>query len=272
MQQNRRLLIFFVCYYQWMFLSYVTTMHSDSLLNKVSVKQVLAMFDMLPDIIFWIKDIESRVVYANQMFVEHLGYGNLEQVLGKSDSDLSPVHIAKQFIADDQKVMSGETVTDRLEMNIDKSGELAWFSTSKRPLIDENYVIIGSYGVTRHLQKTVKTLSGIDELKVPVQYIRDNFHIELSIEKLAQVAHLSVSALERRFKKYLAKTPKQFIRQIRLDNARRLLVETKLPIAQIAYQSGFSDHSYFSRHFKLMFDELPSELRRQQFPAARLSD
>jgi transcriptional regulator GlxA family with amidase domain len=110
----------------------------------------------------------------------------------------------------------------------------------------------------------VKTLSGIDELKVPVQYIRDNFHTELSIEKLAQVAHLPVSALERRFKKYLAKTPKQFIRQIRLDNARRLLVETKLPIAKIAYQPGFSNHSYFSRHFKLMFDELPSELRQQR--------
>jgi PAS domain S-box-containing protein len=240
-------------------------MKPDALLNKVSVQQVLTMFDMLPDIIFWIKDAKSRVVYANQMFVENLGYSSLEQVLGKSDKELSPNYIAKQFIADDQKVLLGETVTDRLEMNINKSGELAWFSTSKRPLLDDTNVIIGSYGVTRHLQKTVKTLSGIDELKVPVQYIRENFHNELSIEELAQVAHLSISALERRFKKHLAKTPKQFIRQIRLENARRLLVETKLPIAQVAYQSGFSDHSYFSRHFKMMFDELPSQLRLQQF-------
>jgi PAS domain S-box-containing protein len=227
-------------------------MIKDTLLNQVSVKQVLTMFDLLPDIIFWIKDTQSRVVYANQMFVEHLGYINLEQVLGKTDGDLSPKHIAKQFIADDQKVMSGEIVTDRLEMNINRAGELAWFSTSKRPLFDEHEVIIGSYGVTRHLKKTVKTLSGIDELKVPVQYIRENFHTELSIEQLAEVAHLSVSALERRFKKHLVKTPKQFIRQIRLDNARRLLIETKLP----------------SRHFKLMFDELPSQLRLQQLSSA----
>jgi PAS domain S-box-containing protein len=240
-------------------------MFTEDLLNKVSVKQVLAMFDMLPDIIFWIKNTESKVVYANQMFVEHFGYTRLEQVQGKSDNDLSPSHIAKQFIADDQKVMAGEIVTDRLEMNINHSGELAWFSTSKRPLLDEYEQIIGSYGVTRHLQKTVKTLSGIDELKIPVEYIRKNFSNEITIEKLAEVAHLSISALERRFKKYLVKTPKQFIRQIRLENARQLLVETKLPIAQIAYQSGFSDHSYFSRHFKLMFDELPSEIRSQPF-------
>lgn len=268
MQQNRRLLVLVICYYQGVFFYYVVAMPKVTLLNKVSVKQVLTMFDMLPDIIFWIKDTHSRIVYANQMFVEHLGYSNLEQVLGKSDSDLSPNHIAKQFIADDQKVMSGETVTDRLEMNINSAGEQAWFSTSKRPLFDEKKRIIGSYGITRHLQKTVKTLSGIDELKIPVQFIRENFHNELSIEQLAEVAHLSISALERRFKKYLAKTPKQFIRQIRLDNARRLLVETKLPIAQVAYQSGFSDHSYFSRHFKLMFGELPSQLRQQRLSSA----
>ncbi|MEW6993020.1 helix-turn-helix domain-containing protein [Colwelliaceae bacterium MEBiC 14330] len=246
-------------------------MKANTLLNKVSVQQVLTMFDMLPDIIFWIKDNQSRIVYANQIFVEHLGYISLEQVLGKSDADLSPNHIAKQFIADDKKVMLGETVTDRLEMNINKAGELAWFSTSKRPLFDEHKVIIGSYGFTRHLQKTVKTLSGIDELKIPVQYIRKNFHKEISIEKLAQVAHLSISALERRFKKYLAKTPKQFIRQIRLENARRLLIETQLPIAQIAYQSGFSDHSYFSKHFKLMFAELPSQFRLQSRSSTKLS-
>jgi len=237
-------------------------MFRESLLNRVGVQQILSMFDMLPDIIFWIKDTDSKVVYANQLFVQHLGFTNLEQVLGKSDNDLSPNHIAKQFITDDQKVMSGDTVTDRLEMNINLSGELAWFSTSKRPLFDEHHDIIGSYGVTRHLQETVKTLSGIDKLDIPVTYIRENFHSDISIDQLAEVAHLSVSALERRFKKYLAKTPKQFIRQIRLDNARRLLVETKLPIAQIAYQSGFSDHSYFSRHFKLMFNELPSQIRR----------
>lgn len=240
-------------------------MIEQSLLNKVSVKQVLTMFDILPDVIFWIKDTDSRVVYANQMFVEHLGYKSIEQVLGKSDKDFSPSHIAKQFFVDDQRVMAGDNVTDRLEMNINKSGNVAWFSTSKRALFDENGVIIGSYGVTRHLQKTVKTLSGIDELEVPVHYIRKNFHLDISIEQLAEVAHLSVSALERRFKKYLAKTPKQFIRQIRLENARRLLVETNLPIAEVAYQSGFSDHSYFTRHFKLMFAELPSELRLGPF-------
>lgn len=237
-------------------------MNRDNFLKQICVTQVLSMFDMLPDIIFWVKDQDSKVIHGNQMFIEHLGCKSLDQVLGKSDADFVPKHIAKQFIVDDLKVMAGDTVTDRFEMNMNQKGEFSWFSTSKRPLLNENNQIIGSYGITRALHKTVKMLSGIDELKIPVEYVRKNYHQELSVEKLAEIAHLSVSALERRFKKHIAKTPKQFIRQVRLENARRMLIETKLPIAEVAYRAGFSDHSYFSRHFKIMFNELPFELRK----------
>lgn len=229
--------------------------------QQLSVKQALNILEVLPDIIFWIKDKDCRFIYANQLFIEHLGCRTIEQVLGKSDLDFSPEHIANQFIVDDKKVMNGDFVTERLELNIDKSGSMAWFSTTKRPLFDDDNTIIGTYGFTRHLQKTVKSLSAFEQLKVPVKYIHHNFHLNISIEKLAESAHLSVSALERRFQKYLSKTPKQFIREIRLEYARKQLIETSLPVAEIAYQCGFSDHSYFSRHFKLMFNELPSTLR-----------
>lgn len=236
-------------------------MNRDNLLAQLSSKNALEMFNLLPDISFWIKDKESRVMHANDSYISRLGYKALEQLLGKSDYDFSPKHIAKQFIVDDQKVMSGELVTDRLEMNITKEGDLAWYLTSKRPLLDDTHQIIGSYGITRHLHKTSKTLSGISEIKVPVDYVKNHYKDEITVEMLADAAHLSISALERRFKRYLSKTPKQFIREFRLEKARQLLVETSVPIAEVAYECGFSDHSYFSRHFKIMFHELPSQLR-----------
>jgi len=40
-----------------------------------------------------------------------------------------------------------------------------------------------------------------------------------------------------------------------------MLIETRLPIADVAYRCGFSEHSYFSRQFRLMFGILPSQLR-----------
>lgn len=236
-------------------------MNRQSLLAQISTQQALMMFNLLPEISFWIKDTQSRVMYANESYLERLGYKYLEQIVGKSDYDFSPKHIAKQFIVDDQKVMAGEIVTERLEMNITKEGELAWYLTSKKPLLDDLGQIIGSYGVTRHLQKTSKTLLGVRELKAPVEFVGSHYKEEITVEMLAEQAHLSISALERRFQKYLAKTPKQFIREFRLEKSRQLLIETSLPIAEIAYQCGFSDHSYFTKHFKIMFHELPSKVR-----------
>lgn len=145
-----------------------------------------------------------------------------------------------------------------------QTSDNAWFSTSKRPIVNEFNEIIGSYGITRQLQKQAQMISGVDAIKVPVDFIRKHYQENLAIDEVAEITHLSVSALERRFKKYLNKTPKQFINEIRLENARRLLVETSLPIASVANDVGFTDHSYFSKQFKLLFGQLPSTFRRSQ--------
>lgn len=142
-----------------------------------------------------------------------------------------------------------------------ESGEIGWFTTSKCPLLNASGVIVGSYGISRHLEKTSVVLNAMTALKTPVAYIRENYMHKISLLDLAEVSCLSVSALERRFKKFLFKTPNQYICEVRLENARRLLVETTLPVALIADQTGFPDPSYFSRKFHQAFSQLPSEFR-----------
>ncbi|NUZ12785.1 AraC family transcriptional regulator [Pseudoalteromonas sp. McH1-7] len=238
-------------------------MIEQSILTQAGVNQLIAAFDLIPDILFWVKDTDSRIVHANQQFVEHQGYKALEQILYKTDFDFSPPHLAFQYVNDDKRVMEGYIVTDRLELNQTSSGDLAWFSTSKHVLLDENGNTLGTYGVTRHLEKTSKALSHVRAIEAPVEFIRTNYHRHICIEELADVAHLSVSALERRFKKHLAKTPNQFINEVRLENARKLLVETRLPVSQVAYQCGFSEPSYFSKQFRRLFGDIPSQLRKK---------
>ncbi len=233
----------------------------NSFVTQMGVEQLINMFDLLPDVLFWIKDSEHNFIHANQSLIEHKGVKDIERIIGKTDFDFSPLHIAKQFISDDEKILAGKTVTDRLEMNMTQSGDTAWYATSKRPITDVQGNIIGSYGITRHLEKQAKVLSSIEEIKVPVDYIRQNYHQQFTIEKLAKLAYLSVSALERRFKKHLAKTPKQFINEVRLENARKLLVETNMPISRVGDETGFNEHSYFSKQFRLFFGELPSSYR-----------
>lgn len=241
----------------------ISTDDISKLVNTFSVKQIIGMFDLMPDVLFWVKDENNCFVYANQFFLEHIGVTSLGQVSGLSDFDFSPAHMAKQYNVDDQKVMSGEIVNNRLEMNHTKSGSIAWFTTSKRPLLNEEGQPIGSYGITRHLEKTSLALAGMDALKTPVDFIRQNYMKNISLEQLADITHLSISALERRFKKFLGKTPKQFINEVRLENARRLLIETNIAIATIANDTGFADHSYFSRQFQKLFEQSPSIFRQE---------
>ncbi|AWB66659.1 AraC family transcriptional regulator [Saccharobesus litoralis] len=234
-----------------------------ALLQQAGLEQILGMYDLVPDILFWVKDNRHRFLFANQLLLSHVGLTRLQDLLGKTDFDFSPHYLAAQYAKDDEKVLAGQIVNERLEMNMCLDGEIAWYLTSKRPIINSQSEIIGSYGITRHLQKTASTLSGIKAVQQPVDYIREHFQSNITIEQLAELVHVSVSALERRFKKHLKKTPWQFLTEVRLENARRLLVETDLPISQIGYDSGFSDHSYFAKQFKLFFGELPSIFREQ---------
>ncbi|MFT5675100.1 MAG: AraC-like DNA-binding protein [Paraglaciecola sp.] len=240
----------------------ITSAAATSFMQQIAEPHLLEMFDLLPDILFWIKDLNSRVMHHNQSYLDHIGGGSSDTVIGKTDMDFLPKHIAKQFIVDDKKVVLGEIVSERLEMNILESGEICWFTTSKRPLFNRKGEIIGSYGCSRHLEKTSIALSGMVALKAPVSFIREHYMDKISMPQLAEVSHLSISALERRFKKFLGKTPQTYITQVRLENAKRLLVETTLPISVVGEEVGFSDPSYFSRKFQQLFEELPSEFRQ----------
>ena len=106
----------------------------NKFLHQVAIEQIINMFDLLPGVLFWIKDENHHFIHANQAFIEHQEVKGLAQILGKSDFDFSPPHVAKQFMRDDDKIISGQSVTDRLEVNMTQTGDTAWYVTSKRPL------------------------------------------------------------------------------------------------------------------------------------------
>jgi AraC-like DNA-binding protein len=236
--------------------------NNKQFLNNISIKQLMVMFDLFPDTMFWIKDKNHKFIHVNQAFIENRKLKEAEEIVGKTDFDLFPIHLARQFFRDDNKVLAGQKITDRLEMNVSQTGDKSWYSTSKRSIINESDEIIGSYGITYQLEKQAIALSGVDALDIAIDYIREHYYENFTIDKLAEVSHLSISALERRFKRHLKKTPKVFINEVRLENAQKLLVETNMPIAQVGYESGFPNPSYFTQQFRSFFDELPSDFRK----------
>ncbi|MBL8333631.1 MAG: AraC family transcriptional regulator, partial [Rubrivivax sp.] len=62
------------------------------------------------------------------------------------------------------------------------------------------------------------------------------------------------------FEEFLHTTPQAYLRALRLNEARRTLKSrADQPITELASELGFASASHFTRHYKLMFDELPSE-------------
>ncbi len=99
-----------------------------------------------------------------------------------------------------------------------------------------------------------------------VQKIRECIEANLSdhtfsIEQLCKAIHLSQRQLQRKLEALTGFSPNQFIRSIRLNQAKTLLLDPELSVTAVAYDCGFSDPSYFARVFKQEFDRTPLEWR-----------
>lgn len=85
----------------------------------------------------------------------------------------------------------------------------------------------------------------------------------LRIEALACVARLSASYFKRAFKVTFAETPHGYIRRMRLEQAKRMMLEGHEPLAQIALACGLADQAHLSRLFRDATGSSPSAWRRR---------
>jgi|GEM_PF-343186 len=93
------------------------------------------------------KDSEARKILANQADCRNSGVDNVEEILGKTDFDLFPRHIAEQFYQDDLTVLrDGKSIVDREETLGTDNGDERWLRTSKIPMKDSSGKIVGLVG------------------------------------------------------------------------------------------------------------------------------
>ena len=85
----------------------------------------------------------------------------------------------------------------------------------------------------------------------------ENIETPLTLDELAENAGISRRQIERQFKQLLDEAPAQTYRNIRLDRARTLLMETDLSVMEVAMAAGFNSNGVFSRHYKERYGETP---------------
>lgn len=92
-------------------------------------------------------------------------------------------------------------------------------------------------------------------------YMEENFRQPITVETVAKNCYISPGYLSRLFKKQCGLTCQQYLIQLRLDHARRLLLDSNYKTGEIAERSGIFDPNYFSRLFKKNFHMSPTQYR-----------
>jgi AraC-like DNA-binding protein len=90
-----------------------------------------------------------------------------------------------------------------------------------------------------------------------ISWIREHYDAPLKIAELAEAVHLSPSVLHRRFKAATIMSPLQYQKQVRLLEARKLLMSGGVEAANVAFQVGYESPSQFSREYRRLFGASP---------------
>lgn len=109
-----------------------------------------------------------------------------------------------------------------------------------------------------------KTPAWAEELREMIQDQIDT-NLSLSLRQVSQTLHVHPAYLSREFSKYFDDlTFGEYIRKLRIEKAIAYMEDPKTSLAQIAYLTGFSDQSHFTRIFKKHTGQSPSEYRRRR--------
>lgn len=113
----------------------------------------------------------------------------------------------------------------------------------------------GQYGVS--LAQIAMEGSNTYRIREAIEQIITNCDKPLRIEVLAEIASMSISSFHRYFKEVTAMSPIQFQKQLRLQEARRLLLAESADAADVAFRVGYESASQFSREYSRMFGSPP---------------
>jgi len=167
--------------------------HADELKKQKELLQ--SVIEHTPLRIFW-KDRECRYLGCNSLFAQDAGLTSPEELIGKSDFELSWHQQAELYRADDLCVMaSGVPKIDFEEPQSTPDGNTIWLSTSKVPLLAENDEVIGILGIYTDITERKNTTQELANHRLHLEHLVEERTLELSLAKdAAESANMAKSA------------------------------------------------------------------------------
>ncbi len=99
-------------------------------------------------------------------------------------------------------------------------------------------------------------------LDTVIKYISDNYFNEIDLTEISDIACMTTNSFCRFFKKMTNKSFTQFLNEVRIRNAARLLVQEDLPVSEVCYMVGYQSITNFNMQFKQIVGTTPKDYRQ----------
>ena len=227
-----------------------------------SPDQILSLFDVVPGVSFFMKNRRGRFIALNRRGCEYCGVANESEAIGKTDHDFFPKRRADEYRIDDLAVMrTGVPILNRIESAPESAGSPRLVMTSKIPIRNPAGKVIGIAGFSRQVDQIEQPSANVAAFAEVIEYVHQHYDEPLTTKTLAGMAGLSVSQFERRFRRAFGNSVRKYLLRVRIENGARLLRESNETVSNIAQQCGFYDHAHFSRAFRQVMKQTPTQYR-----------
>lgn len=224
----------------------------------------LRLMASAPHACVFVKDPESRYVLCNSLHLVTYDLTREEDLIGRTADQYFPDLLAEAYAANDRVVFdSREPIWNEVWLVPHIRGTPRWFVCSKTPLFDLQGDLMGLAGFMYPIATPEAQRTYFGELQRVMTYIDTHLVDEISTTTLAEIAGLSVSQFNRRFRQLLRLSPMEYVLSLRVQEAQRLLATTRRAVGDIAAAAGFCDQSHLTKRFRAITGMTPLVYRRR---------
>ena len=233
-------------------------------MTMIDATELEALFDAVPDVLFFVKDRQGRYTHVNQTMLRRLGLKSRKDLVGKRVAEVYPVGLGGNYANQDEQVLAGAVIDNVLELHLFANRETGWCLTCKRPLVVDGKVA-GIIGISRDLGpqegRDAQRDDQYEKLRLALAYLHAHYTQQVRMQTLVELTGFSMSKLQRSFRRVFQLTPQQVLLRLRLHRAMQLLDEGTQSLTGIGHACGFSDQSAFTRQFKAATGLTPRDYR-----------
>ena len=226
---------------------------------RIDPAEIEALFDAIPNVLFFAKDSDSRYTHVNMTMMQRLGLKSRTEVIGKRADEIYPAGISGDYAQQDARVLAGGVIENLMELHLFANQQPGWCLTCKRPIVEDGR-IVGLIGISRDLGQRGGLESQYEPLRLALDYLNTHYAENVRMQTLLDITGFSLSKLERSFRKVFQMTPQQVLTRLRIQIALHLLHGDDC-VASIGQACGFSDQSAFTRKFKAEVGMAPRAYR-----------